>query len=126
MDKSFYIVVPYYPADDMTSAVNTSKNLFSSLFSTEKHVHIRIDKDAYDKAKSEIQNRVNVVQNGLFQMGVRGVQLGTKEVAALFYNVYNPDTAVRQPLVDFELVTGTYVEKGQGGANQPQLNRSQG
>lgn len=126
MDKSFYIVVPYYPAGDMTSAVNTSKNLFSSLFSPEKHVHIRIDKDAYDKAKSEIQNRVNVVQNGLFQMGVRGVQLGTKEVAALFYNVYNPDTAVRQPLVDFEMITGTYVEKGQGNANQPQLNRSQG
>lgn len=124
MDKSFYIVVPYYPAGDMTSAVNTSKNLFSSLLSPEKHVHIRIDKAAYDKAKSEIQNRVNAVLNGLFQMGVRSTQLRTKEVAALFYNVYNPDTAVRQPLIDFEAVTGTYVQKGQGAAPQPHLDRS--
>lgn len=124
MDKNFYIVIPYYPAGDMNTAVNTSKNLFSSLFAPDKHVHIRIDKQAYDKAKSEIQNRVNVVLNGLFQMGIRATQLGTKEAAALFYNVYNPDTAVRQPLVDFEKVTGTYVQKGQGVAPQPHLDRS--
>lgn len=125
MDKSFYLIIPYYPAGDMNSAVNTSKNLFGSLFTPDKHVHIRIDKAAYDKAKNEIQNRINVVLNGLFQMGVRGTQLGTKEVAALLYNVYNPDTAVRQPLVDFAAITGTYVQKGEGTATQPHLDRSQ-
>jgi hypothetical protein len=56
-------------------------------------------------------------------MGVRSVQLQTKELAALFYNAYNPDTAVRQPLVDFEQVTGTYVKKGVGIADQPHLDR---
>lgn len=123
MDKSFFIVVPYYPMGDLGSAVNSSKNLFSSLFKPQQQTNIVINKQAYDKAKDEIANRVNLVTNGLFQMGVRGAQLKTKELAALYYNFYNPDTAVRQPLVDFEQVTGVYVEKGQGSAAQPQLNR---
>ena len=124
MDKSFFIVVPYYPAGDMSSAVNTSKNLFAGMFKPERQANIKIDQATYIKAKDEIQNRISAVTNGLFQMGVRGVQLGTKELAGLYYNVYNPDTAVRQPMVDFELVTGTYVEKGQGTAAQPHLDRS--
>ena len=125
MDKSFFIVVPYYPAGDMSSAVNTSKNLFTGLFKPEQQTNVKIDQATYLKAKDEIGNRVNAVVNGLFQMGVRSTQLGTKELASLYYNVYNPDTAVRQPLVDFEAITGTYVEKGQGMAPQPHLDRSQ-
>lgn len=121
MDKSFYIVVPYYPAGDVNSAINTSKNLLTSLFIPAKPQQIVIDKAAYEKAKTEIQNRVNAVMSGLFQMGVRGVQLGTKELGEIYYNVYNPDTAVREPLVDFQSFTGTYVKKGDGSAAQPNL-----
>lgn len=123
MDKSFFIVVPYFPTGDLSSALNTSKNLFSGFASPKTQTNIQIDKATYEKAKDEIQNRLNVVTSGLFQMGVRSVQLQTRELAALLYNAYNPDTAVRQPLVDFELVTGTYVKKGDGTAPQPQLNR---
>ncbi len=124
MDKSFFIVIPYFPSGDMSTAVNTSKNLFTGMFKPDRQTNIRIDQATYNKAKDEIQNRVGVVTNGLYQMGVRGVQLGTQELAGLYYNVYNPDTAVRQPLLDFEAVTGTYVEKGQGVAPQPHLDRS--
>ena len=45
-------------------------------------------------------------------MGIRSVQLNTKELGQLFYNTYNPDTAVREPLGDFENVTNTFVRKG--------------
>lgn len=124
MDKSFFIVVPYYPSGDVGSALSNSRNLLTNLFHPSKQQHITIDKTAYDKAKTEIQNRVSAVTNGLFQMGVRGVQLGTKELAELYYNVYNPDTAVREPLVDFDNLTGTYVKKGDGKAPQPHLERT--
>lgn len=126
MDKDFYVVVPYYPTGDINSALNNSKNLFSGMFKPDRQTNITIDKATYDKAKEEIINRVNVVTNGLFQMGVRSLQLKTKELAALYYNFYNPDTAVRQPLVDFETVTGTYVQKGDGAALQPNLERHEG
>jgi hypothetical protein len=35
--------------------------------------------------------------------------------------MYNPDTAVREPLGDFENITSTYVKKGQGEAPQAHL-----
>ena len=115
MDKQFYIVVPYYPAGDVNAIVQNSKNIFSALFGGgDKQQHIRIDQTAYSKAKEEISNRVNAVLSGLFQMGVRGSQLDTKQLAELYYNVYNPDTAVREPLKDFENSTSTFVQRAQG------------
>lgn len=120
MDKSFFIVVPFYPAGDVTNALSNSKNMLTSLFRPDKHQSIQIDKASYEKAKTELQNRVSAVTSGLFQIGVRGVQLQTKELASLYYNVYNPDTAVREPLGDFQDITGTYVQKGTGQA--PQAN----
>lgn len=119
MDKQFYIVVPYYPAGDVSAIVQNSKNIFSALFGGgDKQQHIKIDQTAYAKAKEEISNRVNAVLSGLFQMGVRGAQLDTKQLAELYYNVYNPDTAVREPLKDFEGNTSTFVQKAQGPAPQ--------
>lgn len=122
MDKSFFMVVPYYPAGDLDSAVASSKNLFSSLFKPQQQTHIKINQEAYEKGKDELQNRINTVLSGLFQMGVRSVQLNTKELGELYYNFYNPDTAVRQPLGDFSNITNTYVQKGQGEA--PKVNLS--
>ncbi len=122
MDKSFFMVVPYYPAGDLDSAVASSKNLFSNLFKPQQQTHIKINQEAYEKGKDELQNRINTVLSGLFQMGVRSVQLNTKELGELYYNFYNPDTAVRQPLGDFSNITNTYVQKGQGEAPKANLS----
>lgn len=122
MDKSFFIIVPYYPSGDVGSAVANSKNMLTSLFKPEKQLHIKIDSATYAKAKEELSNRVGTVVNGLFQIGVRAVQLNTKELSELYYNVYNPDTAVREPLGDFENITNSVVvKKGQGQAPQNQM-----
>ncbi len=122
MDKSFFIVVPYFPAGDLTNVVEQGKGFFGKIFGPKKAlVATKIDKATYDKAKDEIKNRVDSVTSGLFQLGVKSVQLNTKELGELYYNVYNPDTAVREPLGDFEQVTATYVQKGQGEAPRPHL-----
>lgn len=121
MDKSFFIVIPYYPTGDITNVLEQSKGIFGKLFSKPQTTATRIDKVQYEKAKDEIKNRVDSVTSGLFQIGVKSVQLNTKEIGELYYNVYNPDTAVREPLGDFENVTSTYVKKGQGEAPRPHL-----
>lgn len=123
MDKQFYIVVPYYITGDVSSAVNNSKNMLTGMLAPQKQMHIKIDENAYKKAKEEMSNRVNTVVNGLFQMGVRSVPLNTKELGELYYNVYNPDTAVREPIGDFENFTATYVTKGEGQSPIPDLYR---
>jgi type IV secretory pathway VirB4 component len=112
MDKSFFIVVPYYPAGDIANVIEQSKGFFDKLFAKPKNVVTKIDKETYEKAKTEIKNRVDGVMAGLFQMGVQSVQLNTKQLGELYYNVYNPDTAVREPLGDFENTTSIYVKKG--------------
>lgn len=122
MDKSFFIVVPFYPAGDLADLRGQAKGFFGKLFAKQSNETIKIDEAAYAKAKEEIGNRVNSVMSGLFQLGVKSVQLNTKELGELYYNIYNPDTAVREPLGDFDNTTSTYVTKGQGEAPRPTLN----
>lgn len=123
MEKSFFVVLPYYPGGDMSSAVNSSKNFISALFAPQKQQHVRIDEATFNKVKDEIKNRVSTVVNGLIQMGIRSTQLTTKELGELYYNTYNPDTAVREPLGNFENLGAPVVTKGQGNAPQPHLDR---
>lgn len=119
MDKSFFIVVPYFPTGDLADIKNQTKGFFGKLFAKQNTDVIKIDEATYTKAKDEIKNRVDSVMSGLFQLGVKSVQLNTKELGELYYNIYNPDTAVRQPLGDFDTVTSTYVTKGSGDAPRP-------
>lgn len=112
MDKSFFIVVPYYTSPDLEKSLQQTKNFFKS-FSKAKPAEVtKIDRATYDKALSEITNRVDVVISGLFQIGINSVRLNTKELAELYYNFNNPDTAVREPLGDFSKLATMYVRKG--------------
>lgn len=114
MDKSFFIVIPYYTSPDAEKVVQQTKNFFKS-FSKNKGPQItRIDRVTYDKAVTEVNNRVDSVVSGLFQIGIHSVRLNTKELGELYYNFNNPDTAVREPLGDFNKVAQLYVKKGDG------------
>ncbi len=118
MEKSFYIVIPYFPKGDAANIVEQGKGFFGKLFAKPQNTITHIDGATYQKAKDEIKNRTDSVTAGLFQLGVQSAQLDTKALGELYYNFYNPDTAVRQPLGDFDNVATTFVKKGpapQGG-----------
>ncbi|MBR2754080.1 hypothetical protein IKD82_02900 [Candidatus Saccharibacteria bacterium] len=113
MDKSFFIVIPYYSSPDAEKVLMQTKNFFKS-FSKNKGTNVtRIDRATYDKALTELTNRVDSVISGLFQIGIHSVRLNTKELAELYYNFNNPDTAIREPLVDFSKLATMYVRKGE-------------
>jgi type IV secretory pathway VirB4 component len=118
MDKGFYVVVPYYFEADVDHTLNTTKNMLASLLSTQTQRRVHIDEASFDKAKDELRNRAQTVISGLLQIGIRGTQLTTKELAELYYNMYNPDTAVRQPLGNYESLTGTVTTRGKGSGPQ--------
>jgi hypothetical protein len=120
MDKSFFIAVPYFPNGDVSSLVSQGKGFFDKLFAPGKTEVTKIDADTYAKAQTEIKNRVDGVIAGLYQVGVQSIQLSTKELGELYYNFYNPDTAVREPLVNFDNLATTFVKKGVGEA--PAIN----
>lgn len=119
MDKSFYVVVPYYPAGDTNAFKQQTKGLFSSFFSGKKEATVtKIDQVTYTKARDEIKNRIDSVMSGLFQIGVKSWQLNTRQLGELFYTSYNPDTSSRESLsgIDPSELTTTYVTKGTGQA----------
>ena len=115
MDKSFFIVIPYYTSKDAEKALEQSKNFFKTFTKSKAPAVTRIDRATYDKAVTEINNRAEAVISGLYQIGIQSVRLNTKELGQLYYNFNNPDTAVREPLGDFNKLAHLYVRKGTPG-----------
>ncbi len=125
MDKSFFVIVPYWPHGDINTIKRAGGGFFTKIAAKPANRAIVVDHAQYEKAKDEIKNHVDSVMSGLFQMGVKCVQLNTKELGEMYYNFYNPDTAVREPLGNFESITATYVRKGVGEAPRPHLIREE-
>ncbi|NCU30617.1 hypothetical protein EOL73_02335 [Candidatus Saccharibacteria bacterium] len=119
MQKNFYVVVPYFPTGDLNNIKNASKGIFNNLFSSNKQQRVMINQETYIKGKEELTNRINSVMSGLMQMGIHTSQLNTKQLGELYYNSYNPDTAVRQPLLETRDMTASFIQKGQGQAPRP-------
>lgn len=125
MDKKFYIIIPYFPVVDIQKSLTQSKNFFSGLaglFKTQEE-HVTITEADLVKAKDELRNRVQAVLAGLQQCSVQGLPLDTQELIELYYDTYNPDTATRQQLKNFDDLTAPVIQKGVGYAPQPNLDR---
>jgi hypothetical protein len=125
MDKHFYVVVPFFPVADVQKALTQSKNFLSGLAGlfNSKDQHVTINEADLEAAKTELRNRVQSVLSGLLQCGVQGLPLDTQELIELYYDTYNPDTATRQQLKNFNDLTADVVTKGQGMAPQAHLQR---
>jgi hypothetical protein len=134
MDKRFYIVVPYIPNSETLNqkvfsqgkeAIAQSKGFLSGLKAlfNNKEQTVTINEADLEKAKSELRNRVQAVLAGLMQCGVQGLPLDTQELIELYYDTYNPDTATRQQLKNFDDLTADIITKGQGMAPQAHLQR---
>lgn len=88
MSKSFFVVVPYDPP-----IVSSGSNPISSILPGKKAAEG--DKGATPDAKfqeyrSQLEQRVAVVEQGLVRCGIRTAELGTEEVVELFYKIFNP------------------------------------
>lgn len=125
MDKKFYVVVPFFPHVDVQKAITQSKNFvtgFVELFNRNEQ-HVVVNEADLEKAKTELRNRVQAVLQGLLQAGVQGLPLDTQELIELFYDTYNPDTATRQQLKNFNDLSADVITKGQGSTVQAHLQR---
>ncbi len=85
MTKNFFIVVPY------TQPLLGGKKGFSILPSKKGTAEKKLDDmEALEEARSQLEQRASVVEQGLSGMGIRVIQLGTEEVVELFYKIFNP------------------------------------
>lgn len=111
MSKTFFVIVSYEDPSKRSNAVAESKGFFSSLFSSGEKQEIKIDTVTMDRAKEELRNRISLIMSGLIQLGIQCNRLSTAQLGELFYNFYNPDTAIRQPLKRFKDQESLYVRK---------------
>ncbi|HVX48357.1 MAG TPA: hypothetical protein VHA05_03310 [Candidatus Saccharimonadales bacterium] len=125
MDKKFYVIIPFFPATDTQKALQDSKNFLSGLggLFSKSEQHVVINEPDLENAKTELRNRVQAVLAGLLQSGIQGLPLDTQELIELYYDTYNPDTATRQQLKNFNELSADIVTKGQGAAPQAHLQR---
>jgi hypothetical protein len=126
MDKKFFVVVPFATSPVAQKQLENSKSFvlgFTELFS-KKEQRVVISEHDLDKAKTELRNRVQSVMAGLQQCGVKSVPLDTEELIELYYDTYNPDTAARQHIRNFDDLTADIVQKGEGVAPQPNLQNN--
>ncbi|HEY1645184.1 MAG TPA: hypothetical protein VGF75_02245 [Candidatus Saccharimonadales bacterium] len=125
MDKKFYIVIPYFPQEDVQRALTESKNFLTGLVGlfNNKDQHVVINEAHLEQAKTELRNRVQAVLAGLAQCNIQGLPLDTQELIELYYDTYNPDTATRQQIKNFDDLSADVITKGQGTAPQSHLQR---
>ncbi len=86
MTKSFFIVVPYTHTTIATDS-GIFKGFFSKKSKNTKKVEDELD---FEEKRSQLQERVNVIEQGLARCGIKAVELGTEEVVEIFYKVFNP------------------------------------
>lgn len=123
MDKKFYIVVPYASTPTGQKQLETNKNFFTGLTEllSKKEQRVTISERELDKAKTELRNRVQYVMGGLQQCGIKSLPLDTEELIELYYDTYNPTTAARQHIRNFENLTADVIQKGDGTVPRPSL-----
>lgn len=94
MTKSFFVVVPYSPA-----IISQKSGVLSGLFGSKKSKKDEDNDDLlqFEEFKSQLQQRVSVVEQGLVRCGVRVAELGTEEIVEFFYKLFNPGT-VEKPI----------------------------
>ena len=86
MTKSFFVVVPY-----THTILESDSSIFGRLFGrrTKEEAQVARQED-FEEKRSQLEERVSVIEQGLERCGIKSVQLGTEEVVELFYKVFNP------------------------------------
>ena len=86
MTKNFFVVVPYDPA-----ILNISSGVGSGFFKRKSASDEQQSKQvSFEENRTQLEQRVSVIEQGLSRCGIRVVRLGTEEVIELFYKIFNP------------------------------------
>ncbi len=84
MTKAFFLVIPYMPP-----ILTASKNPLNSLINKNSNSKI-LENEKFEEYRSQLEQRVGVVEQGLVRCGIRVAELGTEEVVELYYKIFNP------------------------------------
>ncbi len=89
MTKSFFIVVPYDPAlvNIKGGIGGVGADLFKKRSANEE---LESNRASFEENRTQLEQRISVIVQGLSRCGIRVVKLGEEEVIELFYKIFNP------------------------------------
>ncbi len=89
MSKTFFLVVPYNPVSLLPKGAN---NPLATILpgSNSGKGKAQERNDNFEENRTQLEQRVSVVQQGLMRCGIRSAVLGTEEAIELFYKLFNP------------------------------------
>jgi type IV secretory pathway VirB4 component len=89
VSKNFYVVVPFYPVES-----SDVKGLFQGikgLFKTEETIK-ELNEEQLQSYKNQLLQRVELINSGLFGLGLKTSLLEDEELKKLYYQYYNPES----------------------------------
>lgn len=89
MTKNFFVVIPY-------TAVSLEVKGFSKFLKSSPEKVARAN-DKFFEDRTQLEQRVSVVEQGLSRIGIRTTPLGTEELTELFYHIFNPEDLSNAP-----------------------------
>ena len=97
VSKTFYVVVPFGSGQIIGGkSGGRIQGVFGGLFG-KKGSGESVD-TRFEESKLQIQQRADVVSQGLIRSGIRTKQLGTEELIELFYKLFNPGELEKEAL----------------------------
>jgi hypothetical protein len=89
MTKSFFIVIPYAPSGievkGISKLMNPSRGTRGG------------PEDKFFEHRTQLEQRVSVIEQGLARIGVRTAALGNEELTELYYHIFNPEDLASAP-----------------------------
>jgi hypothetical protein len=99
MTKQFYIVVPFYPVENLESGIlDKVMGYFNPTQQIEETVEI------FETYKNQLWQRVDQITSGLSSLGVKSTVLNTEELVELLYSSYNPSVYSTSTIKDLEMM----------------------
>jgi len=89
MRKSFFVIIPYTPP-----IVNQKGGIGKLLSFIKPKTEGDSSIGDFEEERTQLEQRVSVVEQGLTRVGLRLVQLGTQEVIEVLYKTFNPGESV--------------------------------
>ncbi len=87
MKKDFFLVVSFTPS--MASSSGGASGVFDKLLGREKNEQVTND-EIFAQAKSQLEQRTDLIVSGISRSGLRLVRLGSEETIEVLYRVFNP------------------------------------
>ena len=88
MSKFFYVVIPFGGTGATNKKGSTSGGMFD--FLKTKKSKGQINTEAFEEKRSQLEQRIAVVTQGLSSMGVQSKQLTTEQLVELYQSHFNP------------------------------------